>query len=182
MVASGTEVLRPLRRVEYDKLVDLGVFDNERVELLDGALVAMSPIGEPHNAALSKLTELFVLTLHGRAWVRVQMSFAALEHSEPEPDLSLVPREEYSPQKPSQAHLIVEVAESSLAYDRVRKLRVYASCGVPEYWIVNIPERCIEVYRDAQGESYARVETYQPGQSIRIAAFSDVEIRVSDVL
>ena len=182
MASSATEVTRPLRRVEYDKLVALGVFENERVELLEGELVAMSPIGAPHNFSVQALNELLVLALHGRAWVRPQMSLAAHELSEPEPDLAIVPRADYHLEQPGQALTIIEVAESSLAYDRGRKLRMYASCGVKEYWVVNIPERCVEVYGDPQPNFYARRDRYEPGQSIRLASFSDVLLNVSDFL
>jgi len=92
MADPATEVTRPLRRVEYDQLVALGLFENERIELLEGELVVMSPIGAPHNVAVQSLNELLVLALRGRAWVRPQMSFAAHELSEPEPDLAIVPR------------------------------------------------------------------------------------------
>src|SRR3954468_3813768 len=122
MAASSAEVIRPLRRVEYDQLVALGAFENERIELLEGALVAMSPIGPPHNSAVQKLNELLVLALHGRAAVRCQSSFAAHELSEPEPDFAVVPRADYDTDHPSQAYLIIEVAESSLATDRGKKL------------------------------------------------------------
>lgn len=77
---------------------------------------------------------------------------------------------------------MIEAAESSLAYDRGRKLRVYANCGVPEYWVVNIRERCVEVYRDPQPNSYARCDRYVPGESIRLASFTDVVLAVSDFL
>jgi len=182
MAAVPAEVIRPLRRVEYDQLVALGVFQDERIELLDGALYAMSPIGIPHNFAVQELNELLVLALHGRAKVRPQMSFAASELSEPEPDLMITPLIRWDTEQANQAHLIIEVAESSLAHDRGRKHRLYASCGVPEYWIVNLPERCIEVYTLPEGNAYTRVEKYEPGQAIRLGAFSDVEVRVSDVL
>jgi Uma2 family endonuclease len=85
-------------------------------------------------------------------------------------------------QQPNQAYLIIEVAESSLTIDQGRKRRLYASCGVPEYWIVNLPERCIEVYTNPEGSAYGRIDRYEPGQSIRLGAFNDVEIRVSDVV
>lgn len=182
MAASPAEVIRPLRRVEYDRLVALGVFQDERIELLDGALYEMSPIGISHNFAVQELTELLILALHGRAKVRPQMSFAASELSEPEPDLTITPLISWDSEQANQAHVIIEVAESSLAIDRGRKRRLYASCGVPEYWIVNLPERCIEVYTTPEGSAYARVEKYGPGQSVRLGAFSDVEVRVSDVL
>jgi Uma2 family endonuclease len=176
------EVIRPLRRVEYDQLIQLGAFEDEKIELLDGELVAMSPIGTKHSAAVEKLTELLILALHSRAAVRCQSPFAASELSEPEPDFMVVPRREYDDDHPSQAHLIIEVAESSLAKDRGRKLRLYATCQVPEYWVVNLVERCIEVYRDPDDASYAKVERYERGQGIRLLAFSDVTIAVSDVL
>ena len=180
--ASTAEVIRPLRRVEYDQLIALGAFEDEKIELLDGEMVAMSPIGVGHNSAVQKLNELLVLALSGRASVRCQSSFAASELSEPEPDFAIVPRGDYDLDHPSQAHLIIEVAESSLVKDRGRKLRLYASCQVPEYWVVNLVERCIEVYREVEGGSYAHVERYERGQSVHLLAFSDVSIAVSDVL
>jgi Uma2 family endonuclease len=179
---STAEVIRPLRRVEYDQLVSLGAFQDERIELLEGELVTMSPIGPPHNAAVQELTELLVLALSGRAKVRCQMSFAALEHSEPEPDLAVVPLGNYGANQPAEAYLIIEVAESSLALDRGKKLRLYASSAVPEYWIVNLPERCIEVYTGPASGAYAHCERYEHGQSIRLSAFPDVSIAVADVL
>jgi len=181
-MATAAEVIRPLRRVEYDQLIALGAFEDEKIELLDGELVAMSPIGTHHDSAVQQLNELLVLALHGRASVRCQSSFAASELSEPEPDFTVVPRGTYLEDHPSQAHLIIEVAESSLAKDRGRKLRMYANCGVPEYWVVNLVERCIEVYREPDGASYARMDRYEGGQSIQLLAFSDVSIAVSDVL
>jgi Uma2 family endonuclease len=181
MPTASAEVIRPLRRVEYDRLVALGVFEDERIELLDGALYAMSPIGVPHNFAVQELNELLVLALRGRANVRPQRSFAASELSEPEPDLTVAPLGPWDEQQANVAHLIIEVAESSLALDRGRKRRLYASCGVPEYWIVNLSERCIEVYTQPDGNSYGHFEKYEPGQSIRVGAFSDVEVAVSSV-
>jgi Uma2 family endonuclease len=180
--AAHAEVIRPLRRAEYDQLIAPGAFEDEKIELLDGEMVAMSPIGTSHNFAVQKLTELLILALQQRAAVRCQLSFAASELSEPEPDLTVVARSDYLDDHPSQAYLIIEVAESSLAKDRGRKLRLYATCQVPEYWVVNLIERCIEVYRDPEGGAYARMDRYERGQSIQLLAFSDVSIAVSDVL
>ncbi|HET7538520.1 MAG TPA: Uma2 family endonuclease [Polyangiaceae bacterium] len=182
MATSVAEVIRPLRRAEYDQLVELGAFQDERLELLDGALVAMSPIGTAHCFSVRKLNELLVLALHGRAVVSCQMPFAALEFSEPEPDFAILPLGDYATEHPSEAHLIIEVAESSLALDRGKKLRLYASCAVPEYWVVNLPERCIEVYTGPTPGAYSRVARYEPGQSIRLGAFPDVTLAVSDML
>lgn len=176
------EVIRPLRRVEYDRMVALGMFEDERIELLEGVLVAMSPIGPPHDATVQRLTRLLVLAFEGRAGIRCQSSFAAHELSEPEPDFAVVDLGEYDIDHPSRAHLIVEVADSSLATDRGTKLRLYASCGVPEYWIVNLPERCIEVYTEPTPGAYGHSERYERDQSIRLRRFPDISLAVNDIL
>ncbi len=182
MATSAAEVIRPLRRVEYEQLASLGAFQDERVELIEGALLTMSPIGPPHDFAVQRLTRLLVLALEGRAAVRCQSSFAAHEFSEPQPDFTVVPLADYGTEHPSEASLIIEVAESSLAMDRGKKLRLYAACDVPEYWVVNLPERRIEVYTSPSPGAYGQVERYEPGQSICPRAFRDVAIAVSDVL
>jgi Uma2 family endonuclease len=120
--------------------------------------------------------------LSGRAAVRIQSPFAALDLSEPEPDLALVPPGAYATAHPDRAYLIVEVAESSLSFDRGIKLRLYAACGVPEYWIVNVVEKIIEVYTEPRDGTYAKVVRYERGQSLRLPHFPDVEVRVSDVI
>ncbi|MEI9941034.1 MAG: Uma2 family endonuclease [Pseudomonadota bacterium] len=181
-IRSAAEIIRPLRRVEYDQLVSLGAFQDERIELLEGELIAMSPIGAPHSATVERLTRLLVLAFEGRAAVKCQSPFAALEHSEPEPDLALIPRGDYDTDHPAEAYLIIEVAESSLALDRGKKLRLYASCAVPEYWVVNLLERCIEVYTGPSPGAYAHCERYEHGQSIRLSGFPDVSFAVADVL
>src|SRR4029077_12696675 len=142
----ATETVRPLRRDEYDRLVALGYFEDEKIELLDGLLIAMSPAGAAHMYVITKLNMLFAPAVGKRALVRVQGPFAASDTSEPEPDLALVPNEDHSRDHASQAFLLVEVAESSLRKDRVVKASLYARAGIPEYWIVNLRERVIEVH------------------------------------
>ena len=121
MASPAFEQFRPLRRVEYDRLVALGTFEGERIELIGGALRRMTPIGPPHGATVDRLGRLLVLSLADLAWVRVQGSFAADELSEPEPDLCIFPLGDYDAANPSEAHLIIEVSDSSLAYDRGEK-------------------------------------------------------------
>jgi Uma2 family endonuclease len=174
--------IRPLRREEYDKLIALGAFQNEKIELLEGWLVKMSPIGAPHSSAVTKLAEILIRTLAERATVVIQGPFAALELSEPEPDVAVVPRGDYDTAHPDRAYLIIEVAESSLAVDRGVKLRLYARCGVPEYWIVNVAEKVIEVYSEPHDGTYAKVARCEHGQSLRLMQFPDVQVRVSDVM
>jgi Uma2 family endonuclease len=173
---------RPLRRVEYDRLVAGGAFEGERVELLYGTLVAMSPHDPPHSAPIQDLNELLVRALLGRPRVRVQLPVVACDESEPEPDLAVVPLGDYSREHPCEAHLIVEVAVSSLRKDREVKGPLYASSGFREYWIVNVPERLLEVYREPREGSYTDVTRLRPSETVRLVAFPDVELRVADVL
>ena len=181
-MAISAEIVRPLRRAEYDALVAIGAFQDERIELLNGALVPMSPIGPPHSSAVQKLLELLLPALLGRATVRAQSPFAAHELSEPEPDIAVVPQGDYAIAHPSQAYLVIEVADSSLAADRDAKLQVYALSGVPEYWIVNLRERCIEVHTTPAGRAYTATTRVEHSQGVRLLHFPDVEVRVSDVI
>jgi Uma2 family endonuclease len=174
--------IRPLRRVEYDKLIELGMFQDERIELLRGVLVPMSPIGAPHSATIDRLVRILVLALSDRATVRIQNPYAALDDSEPEPDLSVVPLGDYDAEHPERAELLIEVAESSLSRDRGLKLHIYAENGVPEYWVVNLVDRRVEVYREPSSSGYRVVRHFERGQSIQLVRFPDVEIHVSDVL
>lgn len=176
------ELARPIQRVEYEKMVELGLFADERVELLYGVIVRMPPKGPPHDSAIDRLNERLVVALAGRATVRVQNAFAASDGSEPEPDLAAVPRDDYRASHPSRASLIVEVADSSLETDRTTKARLYAESGVEEYWVVNVRDGIIEVHEDIVRGAYARITPYRPGAVIRLRAFPDVEIAVSDVL
>jgi Uma2 family endonuclease len=182
MATVPLQPFRPLRRVEYDKLIELGAFHDEHIELLEGLLVPMSPIGPPHSSTVQRLTELLILALAGRATVRSQAPFAALEFSEPEPDVALVPLGRYDTAHPDRAYLIIEVAESSLATDRGVKQRLYAACNVPEYWIVNLVEKQIEVYSEPLDGAYKQQHRYDTSQSVAPARFPELVLRVADVL
>jgi Uma2 family endonuclease len=178
----ASERLRPLRRVEYDWMVGQGFFEAEKVELLDGVLVEMNPQGTRHAATVQRLNPLFVRALTGRADVRVQSPFVASDISEPEPDIAIVPPGDYDATHPSQAFLLVEVAESSVNKDRRVKTRVYAAAGVPEYWLVDVATGTIEVRTQPAAAGYTQVRIARPGESIRLQSFPDVEIVVSDVV
>jgi Uma2 family endonuclease len=178
----ASERLRLLRRVEYDWMVGQGFFETEKVELLDGVIVEMSPQGTRHAATVQRLNPLFVLALRGRAAVRVQSPFVASDISEPEPDIAIVPPGDYDASHPSQAFLLVEVAESSINRDRRVKTRVYAAAGVPEYWLVDVASGTIEIRTQPTAGGYSQVRIARSGESIRLQAFPDVEIAVSDVV
>jgi hypothetical protein len=176
------ETLRPLSRVEYDRLVELGLFEDERVELLYGVLVSMSPQGPAHNEVIDRLTEFLVPALLGRARVRIQGAFAASEDSQPEPDVAVFPRDNYREAHPTQALLVIEVADSSLGKDRGIKKELYAAAGVPEYWIVNLEERVVEVYSRLENGLYTEAHVKGPHNTLSPLAFPDLCLRVADLL
>src|SRR5262245_54823429 len=148
---------RRIQRTEYERLVEQGLFEDERVELIQGIVVEMSPIGPRHSDPIDVLNRLFVMGVGARAVVRVQQPFAASDDSEPEPDLALVAPGCYRDRHPDRALLIIEVAETSLDHDRETKCPLYASSGVPEYWIIDVNARIVEVYDTPNADRYARV-------------------------
>ena len=136
---------RGLKRVEYDRLVELGAFEDERVELIEGVIVTMSPNYPEHASPVQLLTELLVPVLVGRATVRIQLPVYAVRESEPEPDVAIVPLGTYRDAHPDRAHCLIEVAHTSVSKDRNIKAPLYAASGFTEYWRVNEPEEVVEV-------------------------------------
>ena len=179
LAASG---FRPLTRVEYDKLVAMGCFEGEKVELLEGVLVTMSASGPRHAATIQRLSRLIYAALLGRAELRVQMPFAASPHAEPEPDVAVVAPGNYDDDHPAAAHLLVEVADSSLDRDRDAKALIYARAGVADYWGVNLEDGVVEVRREPTARGYLSVTPFRRGQRVALLAFADVSIAVDDVL
>jgi Uma2 family endonuclease len=175
------ELFRPLKRSEYDRLVGLGVFDDERVELIKGVLVKMSPQEAPHASTVQKLTKLLVARLQERYAVRIQLPLALSDDTEPEPDVAVVPLGDYETEHPHTALLIIEVADSTLKKDR-GKAAVYASAGIAEYWIVNLGARTIEVYASPEGDRYAEVRTLRTGDTLRPRALPDLSLAVAEIL
>jgi Uma2 family endonuclease len=176
------EPRRRLMRSEYEQLVDAGSFEGERVELIQGEILEMSPTGPDHDSTVDRLNELLVLRLTGRARVRTQGSIAIGDHSEPVPDLLVLERRDYDDAHPSTALLAIEVARSSLRRDRGAKAALYAEAGIPEYWVVNLVDRIVEVHTEIISGSYARVTPYRKGDAIRLVAFADVEVAVDTFL
>jgi Uma2 family endonuclease len=172
---------RPLRRREYDRLVEMGVFDHERIELLHGMLVTMSPQGLAHHEVISRLHRMLLMALGSRADVRSQGPFAADDDSEPEPDVMVLPLGDYARRRPDRAFLLIEVANTSVADDR-DKAALYASSDVQEYWLVNLPEQTVEVYREAERGTYLQVTRHARGERLHLVAFPDVTIAIADVL
>jgi Uma2 family endonuclease len=177
-VPLDAEGVRPLKRTEYDQLVELGFFEDERLELLRGLLVTMSPQKPRHANVPAVLGALLVRALGSRAQVRQHSPLALGEYSEPEPDIAVVPPGDYSRAHPATALLIVEAADSSLRQDRRFKAALYAEHGIPEYWIVNLVESVVEVHTLPAAGRYTRVETCGMEQSVCLLAFPDVRVHL----
>ena len=167
--------VRPLRRIEYDHLIELGVFGNEKVELLNGILVPMSPQGNRHALVIEVLTELFVTLLHRRARVRVQLPFAASAIAEPEPDIAIVPADEPRTDHPSRALLVIEVADSSLDYD-MDKAPIYAAADVAEYWIIDVNAEAVTVHSGRESGKWTHVNRHGRGETLSLREFPDVKV------
>jgi Uma2 family endonuclease len=172
---------RRFTRAEYDRLIELGFFRNERLELIHGTLLDMPPSGPPHATVVSRLNRLLVPPLLDRAEVRIQQPIYAHDESEPEPDVAVVPLGDYSKRHPEGAILLIEVAESSLEYDRDSKAPLYAASKVREYWIVDIPGRIIEVYTGPSDAGYERSRRAVAGERLSPEAFPDLVIDVASV-
>ena len=181
------ERLRPLRRTEYERMVEDGVFEDEHVELLHGLLVTMSPVSPEHMWVVSRLVEMLIVQLSqagtlGRYTVRPAGAFAASDYSEPEPDVCVVPRHEFGEPHPHRAHLIIEVSISSLRRDRTIKTGIYAENGVPEYWIVDVEGGGVEVYTEPADGAYKVMTRRTRGETLRPLELPDIAIAVVDIL
>ncbi len=181
-VAGNPPQIRRFTRAEYDSLVASGFFDeDEKVELLDGVIIAMTPQGAPHATPIRRLTTLLVPALLGRAEVGVQLPFAASDVSEPEPDLCIVPPDDDETDHPRVAHCIIEIAVTSQRRDRA-KVGIYAQAGVPQLILIDVPRREARIYRDPRDGDYERVETLREGSTVVIDAFPDVGFDLAEVL
>ncbi|MEM7787137.1 MAG: Uma2 family endonuclease [Bacteroidota bacterium] len=183
--ATLAEVRLRWTRDMYERLAANGGFDGLRVELIHGHILdKVSPQGSPHSTAVTLALSALQDVFQGGAHVRVQLPLRALNDSEPEPDLAVVPGSprEYAREHPSAALLVVEVAASSLDTDRTQKLAVYAESGVPDYWIVNLRDRVLEVHRDPQGSTYLSRRVLDGDESIAPLTRSDVPVAVADLL
>jgi Uma2 family endonuclease len=168
-------------------MAEVGILkEAPRVELVDGRIIDMSPIGPRHAACAIRLAKLFITSLGDRTTVSIQAPMLAGDDSEPEPDVVLLePRSDfYAEARPTTANalLLIEVADSSLRFDRMVKLPIYAAGGIAEFWIVNLEGEVIEVHREPTGDTYAARRVATRGESITPLAFPDLVVAVSDVL
>lgn len=172
---------------EYYRMAEVGILrPEERVELLNGRIVEMPPIGPRHSYSVMALNALLARVLGDRAVISVQGPLRLDRFSEPQPDIIVArgPLSRYGAVHPasSDAVLLIEVAETSLSYDEREKLSSYARAGVAEYWIVNLVRDHLAVYRDPEGDRYRSSRIIRRGERVAPAAFPDDELLVDAIL
>jgi Uma2 family endonuclease len=187
-MAVETAVARRLfTREEYHRMGEVGILKpTDRVELIKGEIVEMSPVGKRHRAFVDNLGQLLIVRLAGRARVSVQGPIALSDDTEPEPDVAVY-RHRTPPYKEREAYwddaiMLIEVAESSLRYDRSTKLRLYADAGIPEYWIVDCAAEAVETHRSPDAGRYRDVSRVVGATAtVTLQAFPDVALSLAEI-
>ena len=172
---------------EYHRMAEAGILRyKERVELIEGEIVDMTPIGRRHMACVDRLTRFFVRGVGDEAIVRVQGSLRLHEHSEPEPDLVILrPRADFyaeSDAGPADALLIVEVADTSEHYDRQVKVPLYARAGIPEVWVVDLTAATVTAYRGPSATGYTEAIVATGTDELSPLAFPELSLSAARIL
>ena len=172
---------------QYHQMAEAGILtEDDRVELIRGEIVEMTPIGRRHAACVDRLNEMFILRLAQATIVRVQNPVELDDNSEPQPDLVLLRRRadfyEAGHPQAEDILLLVEVADTTVETDRDVKILLYANSGIAEVWLVDINAQCLEVYRQPSENGYQIIQKYYRGQTVTIQAFSEVSFTVDEVL
>lgn len=183
------ELPRPFRFTVSDvlKMDAAGIFDDEqRIELIAGEIVVKPPIGPGHAGDVDILNAVLIRILADRAWIRAQHPLVLEEYHLPQPDIAVVRRrDDYyrnAHPTPADVFLVIEVADTTLRSDRQMKGPLYARAGIPEYWIVDVRRRQIEVYRDPAEDGYESLRTVRSADSLDLVALPGVTIAVSELL
>lgn len=185
MAVANVEVHRWTRQ-EYERLASKGFFAERRVELIDGIIYDMTPQKSSHATAFRLAQECLraVFPPDEGYEIRGQLPLVLGEDSEPEPDLAVIAGSirDFRDSHPTTALLIVEVADSSLLHDRKQKIPLYARCGIPETWLLNLPRRALEVYRDPVNGVYQVRMVLRAGSTISPLGRAEVSVAVADLL
>ena len=172
---------------DYHLMSEAGVFrDNERVELIEGEIIQMAAIGKRHAARVDRLTEFFGDRVRTRAIIRVQNPISLDDNSEPQPDIALVQRRadfyEESLPNSEDVLLLVEVADSTVNYDRDVKLPNYARSGIREVWLWDLEANCLEVYRNPTANGYTSMQKFERGEQVAPLAFPEFAVSIDLIL
>lgn len=176
------ELIRPIKVSEFLALAETGAFDNERVELIRGRVIRVPQMSEAHAWAIQILNNLLVEQFGKWAHVRPSLPLNAADDSLAMPDFALVPKTKAPGDAPTKAFLLIEVSNTSLRFDLIVKAPLYAEGGSPEYWIVNIPEAKLEVFRKPEQGRWTERFALSADDTIRPVAFPDVEFSLRDFL
>ncbi len=168
-------------------MAEVGILsEDDRVELIDGEVFKMSPIKEPHAACVDVLNEIIQGRLGRSVNVRVQGPVQLDDFSEPQPDISILKRRDdfyrHAHPRAGDVLVVIEVSDSTLSFDRNVKMPLYARAGIPEAWVVNIPEERIEVYGDPAGGEYRAVSSYARGRRLQSQTLAGLRVSVAKVL
>jgi Uma2 family endonuclease len=171
---------------DYHKLGEAGILrEDSRVELIDGELMDMAPIGAAHMRIVNRLTRLLVLAVGDLGVVSIQNPITLPPHSEPQPDVVILsPGSDHIEAPvpgPREALLVSEVADTTVAYDRSTKLSLYAEAGIAEVWIVNVPAQCVEVYRDPVAGAYMAKSEAGSGDLLSPSRLPPVTVQVAEL-
>lgn len=184
----AVQILRRLFSVEeYYLMAKAGILkEDDRVELIEGEIVEMAPIGSRHASCVKRLIRLLSQQMGQHALIGAQDPVHLGEHSEPQPDITLLrPREDFYASAhpgPADVLLLIEVADTSADYDREVKARLYARAGISEYWLVDLPGQRIEVYRDSAAGEYRQVRLARREERLVPEALPGLEISASEIL
>jgi Uma2 family endonuclease len=177
---------RKFKVSEFYKLAEVGILsEDDRVELLDGQIMVMAPIGENHRTVVDALAEIFTDHRRGRYRVGVQNPLRIDDENEPQPDLVLYDRVALGRHPtPAETFLVVEVADASLAYDQRSKIPVYAAAAINEVWIVDLIGNCIHSYRQPEtgSRAYTAVSSFDRATWVSPRAFPDIHIRLDELI
>lgn len=187
LITEAPFTLRKWTVEEYHKLGEMGVFHpEERVELLSGNILQMSAKGTAHTSALGRTDRLLQNLFGNLAWVRMQDPIALDDNSEPEPDIAVVRIDPFDyathHPTPSEVYLIIEVADSSLTFDREIKAKAYARSGIADYWVLNVNERQLHVFREPAVDGYQSEVIFGENESISLLHFPAVNIAIQAML
>lgn len=185
VTAPRQETPQPLRFTveDYHRMGEAGIFtEDDRVELLEGEIYAMSPINDPHAGSVNRLTIRLARSVGEDILVSVQNPVRLAGNSEPQPDLALIRATVTGVPRAADALVVIEVADSSRAYDRGRKMPLYAAAGIPELWLVDLVARAIERYSDPGDGRYRQLTTFGPGETLTSTVLPGIAIAVDEVL
>lgn len=158
-------------RALFMQMDELGLFGNDRVELIEGDIYVMAPMGEDHAVPIENLNKLLVRQLPDKFSLRCQLPFAAEDDSQPQPDFTILPAKRKKPtETPADALLVIEIADSSLQFDLKRKSAVYARASVPEYWVLDVKKKVLVVHRSPTRSGYRNVKRITDLAAVESAA------------